>query len=98
MEVLQELWSGAGLEAIETRVITVRRSFDNFDDYWAITLLSPTVGTTIAMMTPRDIDLLKERMRVRLAADSDGRITYAARANAIKGRVPYLAFTMSAVG
>jgi SAM-dependent methyltransferase len=89
MEVLKELWSDAGLEAIDTRVITVQRSFDNFDDYWTITLLSPTVGATITAMTPHDVDVLKARMRVRLAADSAGRITYTARANAIKGRVPH---------
>ena len=89
IEVLQQLWSDAGFEAIDTRVIIVQRSFDNFDDYWAITLLSPTVGATIATMTPRDIDVLKARMRTRLVADPAGRITYTARANAIKGRVPY---------
>jgi hypothetical protein len=27
-------------------------------------------------------------MRARLPADADGRITYGARANAVKGRVP----------
>ena len=34
------------------------------------------------------VDELKARMRVRLPADAAGRITYGARANAIKGRVP----------
>jgi SAM-dependent methyltransferase len=88
MVVLQELWSGAGFEEIETRVITVQRSFDNFDDYWGITLLSPTVGATLATMTSRDVDLLKARMRMRLSANAAGQITYTARANVVKGRVP----------
>lgn len=32
--------------------------------------------------------LLEERLRARLPQDASGRITYGARANAVKGRVP----------
>jgi len=39
-------------------------------------------------MAPEDLALLKARMRVRLPTDATGRITYSARGNAIKGRVP----------
>jgi hypothetical protein len=39
-------------------------------------------------MPAADVALLKERLRARLPAGADGRITYGARANAIKGRVP----------
>ena len=35
-----------------------------------------------------DIELLKSRMRARPPADAAGRITYGARANAVKGRAP----------
>jgi hypothetical protein len=38
-------------------------------------------------MTPADIEILKTRMRARLPTDAAGRITYGARANAVKGRV-----------
>ena len=34
MEALRELWTGAGLEAVETREITVQRTFADFDDFW----------------------------------------------------------------
>src|SRR5205823_1925656 len=33
MEALHGLWTDAGLEGIETRAITVRRSFDSFDNF-----------------------------------------------------------------
>jgi hypothetical protein len=33
MEALRELWTGSGLEAVETREITVRRTFADFDDF-----------------------------------------------------------------
>jgi len=39
-------------------------------------------------MTPDDLARLNTRMRELLPADAAGRITYAARANAVKGRVP----------
>ncbi|MFZ2155322.1 MAG: methyltransferase domain-containing protein, partial [Bradyrhizobium sp.] len=34
MEALRDLWTGAGLEAVETRKIAVKRTFANFDDFW----------------------------------------------------------------
>jgi len=44
IEVLRELWRGAGIEAIETREISVERTFNNFDDFWSISALAPSVG------------------------------------------------------
>jgi len=43
------------------------------------------VRQTIAAMQPSDIVLFKERMRGRLSADAEGRITCSAHANAIRG-------------
>jgi hypothetical protein len=88
MEALRDLWMDAGLDAIETREITVQRTFDDFDDFWTTTLLGSSVGPTVAAMAPGDVELLKTRVRTRLPADAAGRITYRARANAVKGRVP----------
>ena len=34
LEALHQLWSGAGLEQIETRVIAVQRSFADFEELW----------------------------------------------------------------
>jgi hypothetical protein len=85
LEALQRLWGGAALDAIETREITVRRTFADFELYWKISTLAATVGQTIAAMGPSDVELLKARMRERLVADATGRITCTARANAIKG-------------
>jgi len=83
-----DLWNGAGLDAVETREITVQRTFADFDDYWTTILGAPSVGPKLAVMASKDIAALKARMRARLSADSAGRVTYSARANAVKGRVP----------
>ena len=87
-DAMRDLWADAGLDAVETREITVQRTFADFEDYWAIILGGPSVSSTLAEMTSGDLALLKARMRARLPADATGRITYSARANAVKGRVP----------
>ena len=88
MEALGDLWRGASLDAIETRAITVQRTFADFDDFWTTTLLAASVGPTVAAMTSGDVELLKTRVRARLPADAAGRIICDARANAIKGHGP----------
>lgn len=85
---MRALWAGAGLDAVETREITVQRTFADFEEFWATSLLGSSIRPTVAAMPPADIELLKTRVRTRLPADAAGRITYESRANAIKGRVP----------
>jgi ubiquinone/menaquinone biosynthesis C-methylase UbiE len=87
-EVMHDLWTGAGLEAVDTREITVRRTFADFDDFWMTSLKSPSMRAAIATMTAEDVETLKSRVRARLPADADGRIAYGARAHAVKGHVP----------
>jgi len=88
IEAMQDLWTGAGLETIETRELTVQRTFADFDDYWTTILGGPSVGPTLAALASERLALLRAKMRARLPADATGRITYSARANAVKGRVP----------
>jgi ubiquinone/menaquinone biosynthesis C-methylase UbiE len=88
MEALRDLWTGAGLDAVETREIMVQRSFADFHDFWTTALLGASVGPTVAAMASGDVELLKTRVRARLPTDAAGGITYGARANAVKGRVP----------
>jgi SAM-dependent methyltransferase len=88
IDAMRDLWAGAGLDSVETREITVQRTFADFDDYWATVLGGPSVGPQLAAMSPEDIAHLRARLRARLPADSAGRIAYGARANAVKGRVP----------
>lgn len=88
IDAMRDLWTGAGLEAVETHEITVQRTFADFDDYWATILGGPSVGRALAAMASDDLALLKARMRERLPAQATGRITYSARANAVKGQVP----------
>jgi len=88
IDSLRALWAGAGLESVETRVITVQRSFADFDDYWTTVLGGPSVRPTLVAMASEEVAVLKSRMQARLSADTSGRITYQAWANAVKGHVP----------
>jgi SAM-dependent methyltransferase len=86
IEVLHDLWTAAGLEAIETRELTVQRTFADFDDFWQTIQGGPSVGQALKAMTPEALTLLRHRLRAGLPADTAGRITCGARANAVKGR------------
>lgn len=85
---LAELWADAGLDAVETREITVHRTFADFDDYWATLLTAPSVGRQIAAMDSDRMTLFRRRLLEHLPpADATSRITTSGRANAVKGRV-----------
>lgn len=86
MDVLRRLWMGAGLVTVSTREIEVDRTFADFDDYWATVRMGASVGPPLAAMGASDLATLEARMRARLKADTNGRITYSATANAIAGR------------
>ncbi len=88
MEVLHDLWTNAGLETVDSREITVQRTFADFDDFWKTSTITGSIGPTLAAMPASDLETLKLRLRARLPADAAGRVTYGARANAITGRVP----------
>src|SRR5262245_7917227 len=74
IDAMRALWTSAGLEAVETREITVHRTFADFDDLWTTSQLGASVGPTIAAMAASDVELLKARLRARLPADAAGRI------------------------
>jgi hypothetical protein len=88
MEALRDLWIGAGLEDVQTREITVHRTFANFDNFWTTNLKSPALQPTVAAMKSGDVETLISRVRERLLADANGRITVGARAHAVRGRRP----------
>jgi SAM-dependent methyltransferase len=88
IDALRDLWAEAGLDAVETREITVQRTFADFDDFWVTSLMGASIGPMVAAMSPGDSNRLKSGVRARLPSDAAGRITYGSRANAVKGRVP----------
>ncbi len=87
MSTMQEMWKNAGITDIETRVIRAERSYPNFDDYWSTLKGSPSMKVSTGKMSREQSEELKDRVRRRLPAASDGSLTLTAWANAVKGRV-----------
>ena len=44
MEALCDLWTNAGLQAVDTREITVQRTFADFDDFWNSSTITGSCG------------------------------------------------------
>jgi ubiquinone/menaquinone biosynthesis C-methylase UbiE len=87
IDAMRKLWTDAGMTNVETQEIAVQRTFDGLDDFLSLGLTTPSIGPIVKAMRPSDVDTLKARIRDRLPTDANGRITYSARANAVKGRV-----------
>src|ERR1700722_14890478 len=63
IEILQELWTEAGLVDVETRRIDVQRSFVDFDDFWTASTLGASLGPLLTSMASDDVARLKARVR-----------------------------------
>jgi ubiquinone/menaquinone biosynthesis C-methylase UbiE len=87
-EALHGLWADAGLERIASRAITVRRSFDDADDYWDAISGTGVPKAMLDRMEAGAIAELKDRVRARVSTGGQRKITLEARANAIMGHVP----------
>ncbi|WP_342361288.1 class I SAM-dependent methyltransferase [Terrarubrum flagellatum] len=88
IEPLRKLWSDAVLLDVDARAISVRRIFDDFDAFWRAMMMGSALRAAIEQMPPADAAALRERVRARLSTDGERRISYEARANAVRGRVP----------
>jgi ubiquinone/menaquinone biosynthesis C-methylase UbiE len=85
LEVLRDLWTQAGLEAVETRAFTVQRSYASFDEYWRIVQGSPSAGRQLAAISPAAATTLQGRLRARFPGGAAGPFTLDARCHAVKG-------------
>jgi ubiquinone/menaquinone biosynthesis C-methylase UbiE len=80
-------FAAAGLDGVESTVLTIPTIFSSFDDYWR-----PFLGGTgpapsyVATLTEPQRDALAQRLRARLPFASDGSIRLGARAFALRAR------------
>lgn len=83
-----ELWQQAGFADVESRAITVERSFPDFDQFWAIALTGPRMSAQAAQLGPEMLASLRADLKALLEAGDGRPVTLKATANAVKGRVP----------
>jgi SAM-dependent methyltransferase len=86
-DALHALWTGAGIDAVSTRTITVQRTFRDFDDYWTASVGIGGLKPTYATVPPATLDRVKADVRSRLTTSADGQITHTGWASAVTGRV-----------
>lgn len=87
MANLRRLWQDAGLQSVETRVITVERAFPDFDDFWTTALLSPALMSVLPQVDAATMDGVRDRVRSKVRTEG-GKVVLTARANAVKGVAP----------
>ena len=89
LEAIAELLARAGLAEVATRQIEVSRTFQDFDTFWQVQTPSYTpVSKLILAMSDGERARLRAAVRDRLSVGTDGAISFTARANAFKARVP----------
>jgi SAM-dependent methyltransferase len=87
-EPLGALWTEAGLNRVMVQAIEVPTVFTNFDDYWTPFLggQGPAPGYVMSL-TEEHRGALRDLLRLRLPASTDGSIPLTARAWAVQGSV-----------
>jgi len=90
---LRRLYEGSGLIQVETRPIEITLAFRDFDVYWeSNTRAASPGGKYVQGLTDRKRQTLIERVKAILPFDGNGKISYTARVNAVKGTVPPLSY------
>lgn len=88
LDVLEDLWTTAGLSGIQTRAIEEARSSADFDDIWNTVLGGPSAGQALAAMNEEAVSRFRELLEVRLQPAGSGPITQSGQAHAIRSTVP----------
>jgi SAM-dependent methyltransferase len=83
---LASLFRSAGLTEVVTQALDIPTRFTSFEDYWTPFLrgTGPAPGY-VASLDPQNRESLRERLRLRLHAESDEPIHFQARAWAVRG-------------
>jgi SAM-dependent methyltransferase len=85
-QALASLFESAGLSRVETAALEIPTEFAGFEDYWTSFLRGTGPAPSyVASLEPPVRDALRENLRRRLRAGSDGRIHLKARAWAVRG-------------
>lgn len=88
LQALQSLFLRAGMDSIQSTTVDVTLAYSDFEDFWKAQTpgYSPTTKI-INSMTESERRRLKRAVQERLSIGPNGKIEYAARANAIRATV-----------
>lgn len=83
---MERLWNKAGLVEVSTRSFQVKRTFENFYEYWAVSSLGPSVAGVLKDLETSTLNEIKYDLVRSLYKDAQDQIITYASANAVKGR------------
>jgi hypothetical protein len=85
---LEALFRATGLTSISVRAIDIPTVFRNFDDYWLPFLGKQGAAPTyLASLNEEMRERIRDALKARLVAATDGSIAMTARAWAVQGTV-----------
>ena len=82
---MERLWKNAGLAAVATTSFQVERTFEDFDEYWTVSSLGPSMAGVLKNLEAPTLEEIKYDLERSLQKDDQGRIVTFACANAVKG-------------
>lgn len=82
---LAEVVTAAGWQGVEVMTYGLQRTFDGFEDVWGTSILGSTLRDQVEKLDEKTREKLKARVKARCKPDAQGRITWQARVNAVKG-------------
>jgi SAM-dependent methyltransferase len=83
---MASLFRAAGFGEVDTAQLDIPTDFTDFDDYWTPFLRATGPAPSyVASLDPASRESLREQLKARLDAGSDGRIELRARAWAVRG-------------
>ena len=85
LHVMEQLWAETGLEEIETTSFQVKRTFSDFDEYWAVNSHGPSVANLLKDLPHFILEGIKCDLENVLNRYDENRIVSVASANAVKG-------------
>lgn len=88
VEALATLWSGAGLENVQTNTFRVSRTYRDFEELWRASSITSSVAPRFKALQPEQAASLRQAMISRHAVAQGGSITCEAQVTAVQGLVP----------
>ncbi len=82
---MKKLWEDIGLTEVKTSTFHVKRSFKNFEEYWNISSLGPSVVGALHGLSSEVVNNIKSKLDESLERDNDKKIVSHAFANAVRG-------------
>jgi SAM-dependent methyltransferase len=88
LDALQSMFTNAGILDVKTTAIDVSTTYRDFEEYWSAATPSYLPAVQVMQKLPEpDRRRMREAVRGLLSTDAQARISYVARAHAVKGRM-----------